>query len=50
MKQITKGVLRKLVAEEIEKQRKLRETNTVAANPGMSYNTPRFLKKKDNEH
>lgn len=46
MKQITKNVLRKMVQEEMEKQRKLREENSVAANPGMTYNTPRFVSKK----
>lgn len=50
MKQITRGALKKIVQEEIDRQRKLREENTVASNPGMSYNTPRFLKKRNNEY
>lgn len=45
MKNLTKGALRKMVYEEMDRQKKLRE-NTVAATPGMTYNTPRFLKKK----
>lgn len=45
MKVITKGALKKMVQEEIEKQRKLKEENSVASNPGMSYLTPRFVKK-----
>jgi len=49
MKGLTKGALRKMVQEEITKQRRLREENTVAANPGMSYNTPRFVKRNNNE-
>lgn len=44
MKQITKRVLRKMVQEEIEKQKKLKEENISAATPG--YLTPRFVKKK----
>lgn len=44
MKQITKGVLRKMVQEEIEKQKKLKEENGSTAVPG--YLTPRFVKKK----
>lgn len=46
MKQITKGALKKMVREEMEKQKKLREQNAVAANPGMSYLTPRAFGKK----
>lgn len=33
-----------MVQEEMERQKRLKE-NTVAGNPGMTYNTPRFLKK-----
>lgn len=45
MKTLTKGALKKMVYEEMEKQKRLRE-NTVVGNPGMTYNTPRFIKKK----
>lgn len=48
MKQITRGVLKKMVQEEIGRQRKLKEENVAASTPG--YNTPRFLKRRDNEH
>lgn len=47
MKNLTKGALRKIVQEELSK-RKLKE-NTVAGTPGMTYNTPRFIKKRYNE-
>ncbi len=43
---LTRGALKKMVQEEMERQKKLREENTVAGNPGMTYNTPRFIKKK----
>ena len=46
MKQITRRVLKKMIQEEIEKQRKLKEQNAIAANPGMSYLTPRAFGKK----
>jgi hypothetical protein len=48
MKQITRGALKKMVQEEIGRQKKLREQNVSASTPG--YLTPRFLKKRDNEH
>lgn len=41
---ITKGALRKMVQEEIRKQ-KLQKEENVAANAG-AYNTPKFVKKK----
>lgn len=48
---LTRGALKKMVQEEMFRQKKLREENTVAGNPGMSYNTPRFIKKQHkNEH
>lgn len=43
---ITKRLIKKIVQEELEKQKKLKEENSVAANPGMTYNTPRFVSKK----
>lgn len=44
MKNLTRGALKKMVYEEMDRQKKLKE-NTVAGNPGMTYNTPRFVKK-----
>lgn len=38
-----------MVQEEMDRQKRLREENTVAGNPGMSYNTPRFIR-KPNKH
>lgn len=46
MKNLTKGALKKMVYEEMNKQKKLRE-NTVASTPGMTYNTPRAFRKKN---
>lgn len=44
MKELTRGALKKMVAEEMAKQRRLKEEGNVsAATPG--YLTPRFLKK-----
>lgn len=45
MKNLTKGALKKMVQEEMDRQKRLKE-NTVAGTPGMTYNTPRFVKKK----
>lgn len=48
MKAITKGALKKLVQEEISRQRQVKEEGNVAAStPG--YLTPRFLKTSNNE-
>lgn len=47
---LTKGALRKMVQEEMLRQQKLREENTVAGNPGMSYNSPRFVKKRNSKY
>ena len=44
MKAITRGALKKMVAEEMAKQKRLKEEGNVStATPG--YLTPRFLKK-----
>ena len=46
MKNLTKGALRKMVQEEMERQKRIKE-NTVAATPGMTYNTSRAFRKKN---
>ncbi len=46
MKNLTKGALRKMVYEEMNRQKKLKE-NTVAGTPGMTYNTPKAFRKKN---
>lgn len=46
MKNLTKGALKKMVQEEMNRQKKLRE-NTVTGTPGMTYNTPYAFRKKN---